>query len=279
MEVDLCREQQIMGFPSVRVYRKGSDDVMVHGHHEHESYRGDRTLEALSKFADSLIPSAGLPHYYIPGLTKVAKSAGCNLSGVSTRLHALVNTHEYTGFVLCKKVPGSMHFLAKAPGHSFDHMTMNMSHIVHHLYFGTKPTPRRQRALEALHPLGLTDDWADKLRGTNYISTTGRATFEHYMQVVLTTIVPRGSAANRYDAYEYTVHSHTFDTESIPEAKFTYDTSPVQIVVTEQRKKLYHFVTTTCAIVGGVFTVAGIVDALLHQSLRIAKKMEIGKHS
>lgn len=76
-----------------------------------------------------------------------------------------------------------MHFLAKAPGHSFDHMTMNMSHLVHHLYFGTKPTPRRQRALEALHPLGLTDDWADKLRGTSYVSTTGRATFEHYMQV------------------------------------------------------------------------------------------------
>lgn len=99
------------------------------------------------------------------------------------------------------------------------------------------------------------------------------------LQVVLTTIVPRGSAANRYDAYEYTVHSHTFDTESIPEAKFTYDTSPVQIVVTEKRKALYHFITTTCAIVGGVFTVAGIVDALLHQSLRIAKKMEIGKHS
>ena len=88
-----------------------------------------------------------------------------------------------TGFVLCKKVPGSMHFLAKAPGHSFDHMTMNMSHLVHHLYFGTKPTPRRQRALEALHPLGLTEDWADKLRGTSYMSTTGRATFEHYMQV------------------------------------------------------------------------------------------------
>lgn len=87
------------------------------------------------------------------------------------------------GFVLCKKVPGSMHFLAKAPGHSFDHMSMNMSHIVHHLYFGTKPTQRRQRALEALHPLGLTDDWADKLRGSIYMSSSGRATFEHYMQV------------------------------------------------------------------------------------------------
>lgn len=28
-EVEMCREHQIMGFPSVRVYRKGNDDVVV----------------------------------------------------------------------------------------------------------------------------------------------------------------------------------------------------------------------------------------------------------
>lgn len=82
----MCRDHQIMGFPSIRVYRRGTDDIVVHGHHEHESYRGDRTLEALTKFADSLIPSAGLPHYYIPGLAKVAKSDGCNLSGACRRM-------------------------------------------------------------------------------------------------------------------------------------------------------------------------------------------------
>ena len=47
----------------------------------------------------------------------------------------------------------------------------------------------------------------------------------------------------------------------------------VQIVVTEQRKAFYHFITTLCAIVGGVFTVAGIVDGLLHQSVNLAKKV------
>lgn len=42
-----------------------------------------------------------------------------------------------------KKVPGTMHFLAKSPGHSFDFTAMNMTHIVHHMYFGEKPSPRR----------------------------------------------------------------------------------------------------------------------------------------
>ena len=145
-----------------------------------------------------------------------------------------------------------------------------------------------------------------------------------------------------YDAYEYTVslpascpnlhadppgrqrcslcclsmqvHSHTYDTAEIPAAKFTYDLSPVQILVSEKKRawcepatlsaqghthsaacgvlrpadayasclraltwracrRRYHFVTTTCAIIGGVFTVAGIVDGLIHTGTRFAKKV------
>ena len=61
----LCRDNQIMGFPSIRVFRKGRDEITVHGMRDHESYRGDRTTQALLDFADSLVPSAGQPHYYI----------------------------------------------------------------------------------------------------------------------------------------------------------------------------------------------------------------------
>lgn len=47
--------------------------------------------------------------------------------------------------------------------------------------------------------------------------------------------------------------------------------------MTEKRKAFYHFITTLCAIVGGVYTVAGIVDGLLHQSVQLAKKIDLGK--
>ena len=59
----------------------------------------------------------------------MAKTSGCALSG----------------FVLVKKVPGALHFLAKSPGHSFDYAAMNMSHVVNYLYFGNKPSPRRHQ--------------------------------------------------------------------------------------------------------------------------------------
>eukprot|EP01026_Neomeris_dumetosa_P041873 TRINITY_DN34771_c0_g1_i3.p2 TRINITY_DN34771_c0_g1~~TRINITY_DN34771_c0_g1_i3.p2 ORF type:complete len:193 (+),score=23.61 TRINITY_DN34771_c0_g1_i3:102-680(+) len=43
-EMQLCRSQQIMGFPSIRVYRQGKDIIKVGGHEEHEAYHGDRTF-------------------------------------------------------------------------------------------------------------------------------------------------------------------------------------------------------------------------------------------
>ena len=102
------------------------------------------------------------------------------------------------------------------------------------------------------------------------------------LQIVLTTVEPQKSAEGRIDAYEYTVHSHMYVTDRdlfIPTAKFSYDMSPIQIVVTQQSKAFYHFVTTTCAIIGGVFTVAGILDGIFHASMQIAKKVEIGKQT
>lgn len=101
--------------------------------------------------------------------------------------------------------------------------------------------------------------------------------------MVLTTVEPRRKLPDGgIDAYEYTVHSHMYNADSellIPAAKFSYDLSPIQIVVTQRSKAFYHFITTTCAIIGGVFTVAGILDGLLHASLRITKKVELGKQT
>lgn len=42
---------------------------------------GDRTKDALLEFAEALVPSAGQPHRYIRGVTRMAKTPGCNLSG------------------------------------------------------------------------------------------------------------------------------------------------------------------------------------------------------
>mmetsp|Transcript_19130 Transcript_19130/g.32871 ORF Transcript_19130/g.32871 Transcript_19130/m.32871 type:complete len:478 (+) Transcript_19130:28-1461(+) len=265
-EVNLCREHFIQGFPSIRVFRKGHDDIYIGGAvqmHDHEAYTGDRTKEALVGFADSLVPSAGQPHHKHENLTSAPKSSGCNMAG----------------FVLVKKVPGTLHFGARSDsGHSFDHAWMNMSHVIHSFYFGTRPTVKKFQQLQRLHPLGLSPDWADKLHDQFFLSQHSQDTHEHYLQAVLTTIEPRvGGKGTSFDAYEYTAHSHTYQSDSVPSMKITFDMSPIQILVKEISKPWYHFLTTTCAIVGGVFTVAGILDAVLYSGMKMIKKVNLGK--
>ncbi|KAI8472288.1 MAG: protein disulfide isomerase [Monoraphidium minutum] len=261
-EEEMCRSHFITGFPSIRVFRRGHDDIYIQGNHQHEAYTGDRTKEALEAFADSLVPSAGMPHQQHGQLTAAPKVHGCNMAG----------------FVLVKKVPGTLHFTARGEGHSFDHAWMNMTHMVHQFHFGSRPSPRKLYELKKLHPGGLLPDWLDKMAGQFFFSDSAQHTHEHYLQVVTTTIEPaRAARGAAYDAYEYTVHSHTYISDHPPTAKFTYDLSPIQVVVREKPRQWYHFLTTTCAIIGGVFTVAGILDAMLYNTFKMAKKMELGK--
>jgi endoplasmic reticulum-Golgi intermediate compartment protein 3 len=52
----------------------------------------------------------------------------------------------------------------------------------------------------------------------------------------------------------------------------------VQVNVVEARTSFLHFITNVCAIVGGVFTVSGILDSTwYHGQKLIRKKMELGK--
>mmetsp|Transcript_7864 Transcript_7864/g.23678 ORF Transcript_7864/g.23678 Transcript_7864/m.23678 type:complete len:475 (-) Transcript_7864:539-1963(-) len=261
-EVDMCREHFITGFPSIRVFRKGHDEINIGGRHEHEAYMGDRTLESFLTFADNLVLSAGKPHEKHADLEAAPQAGGCNMAG----------------FVLVKKVPGTLHFAARSESHTFDHGWMNMSHVVHSFTFGSRPSVRKYQLLQRLHPAGLETNWADKLHDQAFLSDHAQSTHEHYLQVVLTTVKPRGAAmTSGYDAYEYTAHSHTFLSDDIPSAKVTFDLSPIQILVEDAPKPLYHFLTTTCAIVGGVFTVAGMLDAILYQSAKMLKKNQLGK--
>jgi hypothetical protein len=89
----------------------------------------------------------------------------------------------HPGFVLVKKVPGTLHFTARAEGHSFDNTWMNMTHAVHSMYFGTRPSPRKYYELKRLHPLGLDPSWMDKMVGTSFYSDHVQHTHEHYLQV------------------------------------------------------------------------------------------------
>ena len=64
----------------------------------------------------------------------------------------------------------------------------------------------------------------------------------------------------------------------MPGVFFSYELAPVMVKYQQKEKSFGHFASGLCAIIGGVFTVAGIIDKLIYKSAQILQqKTELGK--
>ena len=64
----------------------------------------------------------------------------------------------------------------------------------------------------------------------------------------------------------------------MPGVFFSYELAPVMVKYTEKDKSFGHFATGLCAIIGGVFTVAGLIDKIFYTSSRLLEeKLQLGK--
>jgi len=272
-EADLCRRHHIQGYPSIRIFRKGSDLRDDHGQHDHESYHGDRDTDTLVKTMENLVAPIPL---------ESQRLALENNQDDAKRPAPLVGGCRIEGFVRVKKVPGNLVISARSGAHSFDASKMNMSHIIYHLSFGNKISPEVLRDMKRVVPhLGESHD---KLNGREYITLPGdsnaNVTIEHYLQIVKTEVITRRTLYENkaVQEYEYTAHSSLVHSLDIPVAKFHFQLSPMQVLILENSKSFSHFITNLCAIIGGVFTVAGILDSVVHNTMKVMKKVELGKN-
>ena len=63
-----------------------------------------------------------------------------------------------------------------------------------------------------------------------------------------------------------------YTNDEIPEARFSYDLSPMAVVVERKRKHLYEFITSIAAVIGGTFTVVGLISSFLGVVFKAGKK-------
>jgi len=247
---ELCSKQHVHAFPTVRVYRR-------HNPHSHESYVGDRTHEALEEFISSNVHDADEAESVMEGSSEMGDiGEGCTIRGV----------------VLVNRVPGNFHISAHSKQHSFQGGKLNMSHRVDSMSFGKVLSPAQLRLLPNEVQSGYNG-----LSETMHVATGTNTTLEHYLKVVHTSYALSGTRS--LDTYQYTVNNNNYqDGNALPAAVFSYDISPMQVVVSEERQKFASFLTQICAIIGGVFTVTGLIDGLVyHGGNTFRRKMEIGK--
>lgn len=166
------------------------------------------------------------------------------------------------GYVKVPKVAGNIHF---APGTGFSqlfgshedlmaltHGKFNSTHTINSLSFG-RFYPSRTNPLDGVyHEVG-----------------DGAAMYQYFLKVVPTEY--RSLAGTRYSTYQFAATSHqrhlNLETQrGLPGVYFYYDLSPIRVRIREQSQSFAHLLTGLVAIVGGVMSLAGFVDSLVHQA-------------
>ncbi|XP_012270092.1 endoplasmic reticulum-Golgi intermediate compartment protein 3 [Orussus abietinus] len=181
------------------------------------------------------------------------------------------------GYMEVNRIGGSFHI---APGDSFSvsHVHVhdvqpyssyqfNMTHKIRHLSFG-------------LNIPGKTNPMDD----TTVVASEGAMMFQYYIKIVPTTYVRSDGSTLLTNQFSVTRHYRPVSLFSAEPGMaglfFSYELSPLMVKYTETKKSFEHFATNVCAIIGGVFTVAGLFDTFLYHSSRvIQKKEELGKFS
>lgn len=217
---------------------------------------------------------------------KEQASEGCNIAGK----------------VRVNKVVGNIHL---SPGRSFRTAAQNIyelvpylredknrhdfSHNIHEFAFESDQEGHKQLTTQFKRRAGID---GNPLDGKSGRTAKQQYMFQYFLKVVSTQFDMLDGKILKTHQYSAThferdltkgqqedkegVHvSH--GSTGIPGAFFNYDISPILIVHTETRQSFAHFLTSTCAIVGGVLTVASLIDSVLFATTRALKNGGVGQ--
>ncbi|KAJ4481994.1 endoplasmic reticulum vesicle transporter-domain-containing protein [Lentinula aciculospora] len=128
----------------------------------------------------------------------------------------------------------------------------------------------------------------DPLKGTTRTTNKPRYMYQYFLKVVSThfrTIDGQLLKSHQYSATHFErdiAEGGQGDTpqgvylqhgvSGVPGVFFNFEISPILVVHTDTRQSFAHFVTSTCAIIGGVLTVASLFDSMLFATTRALKK-------
>merc|ERR1719499_1487762 len=239
----LCRDQRVMAYPTLRLYKK---DQPVW-----PEYSGDRTEKALVNW---LIEKAANPilseHHTFENFT----DRGCRVKGSLT----------------VPRVPGNFHLEASSELHSLDATMTNVSHIVHHLSFGKKlpnwfirrmPNEDQKR----LSPMDGHLFSIDRMHSAPH----------HYIKIIPAIMEMRQAVGmEQIEGYVQVAQSSIakYDADEVPEARFSYDLSPMGMHITQRGTHWYTYLTSMFALIGGTFTVISMIDMFLSKTSTTFKR-------
>ncbi|CEP10460.1 hypothetical protein [Parasitella parasitica] len=183
------------------------------------------------------------------------------------------------GTLSVNKLRGNFHFSAgrafsQGGSHihdmsSFLHneFNQNFMHEIHHLQFGSHEynthKQKRTKTSALINPLDNTK-WGNMQAALMY---------QYFLKIVPTEFDFISGKQTR--TFQYSVSKQDQIVHyggGLPGVFFMLDHSPMRIIYSESRPTFGSFLTSICGIIGGVFSVASIIDSILYRAEKISRQ-------
>ena len=193
--------------------------------------------------------------------TESQKGEGCRVHGTMVVNKVSGNFHIAHGESIIRDGRHIHQFVpAEAPG-------FNVSHTIHHISFG-HPYPKMPK-----NPLDGKVRVVYEGVGTGlyqYFIKIIPTVYEHDYGLSITnqyTVTERFRPLSLPGADGILVQQATV----LPGIFFIYELSPFLIKIQKNRQPIIHFLTRLCAIIGGVYTVIGVVDSMIFRFQKLIR--------
>ncbi|CAN0000433.1 unnamed protein product [Ascophyllum nodosum] len=249
VEKTLCNQGfSIRAFPTLKLF--------VEDKLEPPDYTGHRTVDDMSRF---LLDNA-------KGKTIKHRRRRHNINEGEKVHDDIWPGCMVTGHIDVNRVPGNFHIEAASKSHNFNGAMTNLSHIVNHMSFG-EPQPRRIK--KRINRLNEELRQTAPLDGNVYLAPEYHQAPHHYLKIVGTTY-QLSSMKKPWHGYQAIANSQMmlYEELDVPEARFAYNLSPMSVLVKSEKRPWYDFITKVLAIVGGTFSLLGLVDAAAYRASR-----------
>jgi len=237
----VCEKFKIKAYPTLLIFNNDKPIYPV--------FAGDRTAEALVQYLKKAVyeKEKHMPNTFHDQACRIA------------------------GYLNVARVPGNFHVEARSSKHDLSPTMANLSHVVHHLQFGEMLDSALLSKLPLKHQFLMRP-----LKGRKFIAEKLHSAPQHYVKVVTTLYeFPREPEIK---AYQLATQNRIADypEDEVPEAKFSYDLSPISVIVSQRGKPFYSFLTSLFAIIGGTFTVISLINGVV-DTVNVRVKRSLGK--
>lgn len=269
-----CMEQGIMGYPTLRLFVNGEKET---------DYHGDRSILAMTQFLkfveerhrDDYERRMGHTDTILDkmNLTEEDRLAASQVEKARHERQSKWNPDEHpgcqlSGYIMMDRAPGHFYIQAQSKSHNLAPSMTNLSHTINHLSFGDEKAMKYatgviQKEKGVVFPSNFHKS-IQPMDGNIYVTEDLHEAYHHYIKLVATNmltyrVVPSTQLAK-------------YRTDAVPEAKFILDLSPIGVTYRPKSRRWYDYITSIMAIVGGTFTVVGMLEAGMRQATKgIAK--------